>query len=530
MFTVMSGLTFGFTGSYIFSQTIFTYRTGVHSRAVGCMIMAMFLYIVVSPVNILEIAPLFFLGSTLIFIGWDLLFEWFIQIRDRVLLSEYATIWGTFIAIQVVGVDFGIVVGVLVAIVDNVVTTAQATTVKQTHKRSRAVWTPAEYKVLQDHGYHPKSPQIVSAEISGPVFFGSSLALFDTLVNILGVDDDMRMQSSSAQTIFDARTPHTSSALLMTPRTPGRSSKKTAPVALPPQFCVLDFSQVSSMDASAARTCFLQFALLCSKKGIVVCAACLTPRMQWMLRSHDVAYDETEEETMKAKIQAPHGPRRLRPHFGCERLLLFLTVHEALEFCEDALLHQMPVKRSSALALFAGPDELKFSSAIARFLDASQEHSQVLSRVDGLRYYEELEFKSGEKIFLKGSHPNAWYIVLQGQCASDVGNAKAIYRYRQQTVSGAGIVKVEQRSVGRGGPAVVATVWGPCNIFGYTDMFLERPRTFTAVAIQDGTRVARITKSHMKEMAQDTELSALFYQALLKASVLDLQNCTCDDV
>jgi SulP family sulfate permease len=27
---VMSGLTGGFTGSYIFSQTIFTYRTGCH--------------------------------------------------------------------------------------------------------------------------------------------------------------------------------------------------------------------------------------------------------------------------------------------------------------------------------------------------------------------------------------------------------------------------------------------------------------------------------------------------------------------
>jgi len=66
---VMSGLTFGYTGSYIFSQTIFTYRTGVHSRWIGVLIMIVFLYIVISPVNILEVAPLFFLGSTLIFIG-----------------------------------------------------------------------------------------------------------------------------------------------------------------------------------------------------------------------------------------------------------------------------------------------------------------------------------------------------------------------------------------------------------------------------------------------------------------------------
>ena len=71
---LMSGLTFGFTGSYIFSQTIFTYRTGVHSRWIGVFIVIMFAYIVASPVNILEVVPLFFLGSTLIFIGY-VLFE-----------------------------------------------------------------------------------------------------------------------------------------------------------------------------------------------------------------------------------------------------------------------------------------------------------------------------------------------------------------------------------------------------------------------------------------------------------------------
>jgi SulP family sulfate permease len=102
----MSGLTFGFTGSYIFSQTIFTYRTGVHDRIIGVMIMAVFLYIVVSPVNVLEISPLFFLGSTLIFIGYDLMFEWLWEVRHQVFLSEYFVVWLTFCAIHAVGIDF----------------------------------------------------------------------------------------------------------------------------------------------------------------------------------------------------------------------------------------------------------------------------------------------------------------------------------------------------------------------------------------------------------------------------------------
>lgn len=102
---VMSGLTFGFTGSYIFSQTIFTYRTGVHDRIIGVMIMAAFLYIVISPVNILQISPLFFLGSTLIFIGYDLMFEWLWEVRHQVFRSEYFIVWLTFTAIHVIGID-----------------------------------------------------------------------------------------------------------------------------------------------------------------------------------------------------------------------------------------------------------------------------------------------------------------------------------------------------------------------------------------------------------------------------------------
>jgi len=67
---LISGLCLGYTGSYIFSQSIFTYRTGVHSRWTGAIIVLVFAYVVASPVNILQVTPLFFLGSTLIFIGY----------------------------------------------------------------------------------------------------------------------------------------------------------------------------------------------------------------------------------------------------------------------------------------------------------------------------------------------------------------------------------------------------------------------------------------------------------------------------
>ena len=96
--SVASGLTIGFTGkllweqklmrgfmilashtsigSYIFSQTIFTCRSRTNSRWVGILVACSFLGVIVSTVNVLEVTPLFFLGSTLIFIGTDLLYEW----------------------------------------------------------------------------------------------------------------------------------------------------------------------------------------------------------------------------------------------------------------------------------------------------------------------------------------------------------------------------------------------------------------------------------------------------------------------
>lgn len=257
------------------------------------------------------------IGFGIPYVRYDLLYEWLVEIRPRVLLSEYGTIWGTFVAIQIVGVDFGIVLGVLVAILDNVVSTAQTTTVRRVQKRSRAVWTPSEYKVLHDHGYHVRSPKIVVLDIAGPVFFGSSLGLLDRMI------DEVGLSAGTDDSFSLIRSPHTSSFLLMSDKRPSIMRSPGKPLALhrPPQFVVIDLSLVSNMDASAARTCFLQFSTMCSKRGIVVCAACATPRMDWVFRSHSVTYSIEKEEEMKSRILTLSGSsRRHEPKYDCEKV------------------------------------------------------------------------------------------------------------------------------------------------------------------------------------------------------------------
>lgn len=243
----------------------------------------------------------------------------------QIFLSEYAIVWATFIAIQVVGIDVGIVLGVLVAIVNHVVATAQISGVHRVAKQSRAVWTPKDYKLLHAHGYHPLRPKIVTLEIVGTVFFGSSLQLLERISEEIGLNIQQEEFDQDAL----LKSPHRTSYQISTDIRDRRQSfreiqpAKATVLRCQPQFVVLDLTLVPNLDASASRGCFLQLAKACAKKNIIVCAAGATPRVEWMLRSHDVAYDMEEEARVEAKLQArADTPGRLREAVTCDRVLL----------------------------------------------------------------------------------------------------------------------------------------------------------------------------------------------------------------
>jgi CRP-like cAMP-binding protein/anti-anti-sigma regulatory factor len=546
---LMSGLTFGFTGSYIFSQTIFTYRTGVHSRWIGAMIMCVFLYIVVSPVNVLQIAPLFFFGSTLIFIGYDLLYEWLWEIRHQVFLTEYLIVLLTFVFIQIVGIDFGIVLGVLVAIIEHVVLTVQTSGVHRIQKRSRAVWTPGENKILHNYAYNYVWPKIVTLEINGTVFFGSSLLVLNQISQEIGLNTEgVEVESSTAGLVRSPHTPHAASFMLNLERrasavaTPAGQSSRPGGT---PKFVVLDLGRVTHMDVSATRGCFLQLVKMCANRGIIICASGFTPRVEWLFRTHEVSFRATEEEdTVKAQLQS-RGESALS-QVSLEHILLFVNLQEALEFCETSLLHKFDTREQTpSLARIQGPQEQSFSGIIAHVLGSSLVERDILKRIDGQRYYEEVELNSGELVFQKDTHSDAFYVVLKGKVANTV-SARAVYKQRQEIISGAG--PVQQPEVRRSYSdlrelsesdhgvddeerRIVATMWTVGGVFGYVDFFAERPRFFRAIAARDGTRVAKLTHSHLNlMMSEDPDLYALLQRALLHASVTDLVNCTCLDV
>jgi SulP family sulfate permease len=71
----VSGMLGGYTGSYIFSQTIFCMRAG-STRLTG-FIVAFFMFCVfVIPVSIMSYVPKFLFGAILTFIALELMIDW----------------------------------------------------------------------------------------------------------------------------------------------------------------------------------------------------------------------------------------------------------------------------------------------------------------------------------------------------------------------------------------------------------------------------------------------------------------------
>jgi MFS superfamily sulfate permease-like transporter/CRP-like cAMP-binding protein len=143
----VSGITGGFTGSYIFSQTVFTYRT-CRNRLVGVLVIISEATVVIVPASPLAFVPSFFFAAVLIFIAFDLMDEWIIQIRPKMLFQEYLVLLGSFVAINALGLEVGMLIGLLLAAFNFVLGYARSPAVRTINRRSLTVRAPSEQVAL----------------------------------------------------------------------------------------------------------------------------------------------------------------------------------------------------------------------------------------------------------------------------------------------------------------------------------------------------------------------------------------------
>ena len=173
-----SGMTGGFSGSYIFSQTIFSFRRGITSRWSGWVIVIAELFVILLPIPVTSYLPKAFFGSLLILIACELMMEWLIHSRSKMTDAEYSVCIITFLSIIFLGVEIGMLAGVLVAMFIFVCTYAYLMSEIEvsSSKSSTVVRTYEEQLVLINHRH-----QIVTVSLSGYIFFGSAVRILNAV-------------------------------------------------------------------------------------------------------------------------------------------------------------------------------------------------------------------------------------------------------------------------------------------------------------------------------------------------------------
>ncbi|GBG30337.1 Hypothetical Protein FCC1311_065562 [Hondaea fermentalgiana] len=175
---MISGIAGGYTGSYIFSQTIFTFRTGTNSRLVGIVVIISEAALFMAPINVMEIVPLFFFASTLIFIAFDLMMEWLIEVFPKISIREYAVLLSTFLVISATSdLILGIAIGIGLSIVNFIIAYSSVTHIQRTYRvRSNVVRDFESRRKLKQ-----LSPCVARLDLHGYLFFGSSMQVVKKL-------------------------------------------------------------------------------------------------------------------------------------------------------------------------------------------------------------------------------------------------------------------------------------------------------------------------------------------------------------
>lgn len=153
----------------------------------------------------------------------------------------------------------------------------------------------------------------------------------------------------------------------------------------------------------------MQLVRICAKRDVLVCACNASARVEWMLRSHDVAYNVDEEQRIKDQHLSACG------NLDAARLLLFVTIHEALEFCENALIQRMGLHSSHILGRFSSPvlaqSGSTLSSIFSRILGSSGFELETLNRLNQKQFHQEYSLQAGQDVFLTNTNSDAFYVV-----------------------------------------------------------------------------------------------------------------------
>ncbi|CAM9704722.1 unnamed protein product [Chrysoparadoxa australica] len=519
---MVSGASGGFTGSYIFSQTIFCLRGGVSTRTAGLASIALQGAIASANFSIISYVPKFFFGALLVVIATDLMSEWLIFVRERMMGMEYFTCLMTFFAVQLWGVEAGMGVGMLAAAAAFTASYSTVPSVLSLKVRDSTVVRTYEERLL----LRSQHSCVLVLSLQGYIFFGSAIKILEEVKKHIA----WRPEQASHQASFrhlselslgvgpspvfnrggapfprkgDAGAEEAPQEVMEAATGPsGRASFLGAP-GVYTRYLVLDFSNVSGVDATAVRVCFLMLKQVLKTSGVVPIFATMTPAIERLLsaqqvvvsgdqtfRTLDTALEWCEEELLKDALNS-QSPMTAPLHMHYAAAQKLRSRKRKLELQARHDVRQLGVlERSGSPAPQPDQSVLTLLEILEDYLGLK--HDAALKSLSGLmEFFREEVLEANHTLFTNKESSDKLYFVGKGsvELKSSTG------------------VRVQKVKIG--------------GCFGELGFFLDQPQMFSALTTEP-CHLFTITQTGLDQMkVSNPSLCAALQTSLLKSLCLE---------
>lgn len=299
---LVSGLLGGYTGSYIFSVTAFSKKTGLNTKRLGASLAGFELALFVLPVSLPSYLPRFLFAATLVFIALDLCMEWLFGVAFKMSAREYAMVWLTFLTITFTNNNLllGIAVGTFVSFACDYFAHARFTA----QEPSSLV---VEGNVVRLNGY-------LTAATLGAAFASLKHALTTTGGGGGGSSHHVDLLDENLE----------STRLLQSPPPPERTSSGNVLLVQGGgdlhSALIVDFANVGGMDSAQAATGLARLRRLAKAAGALLIFSGMSPQVASRLEQHgvlgrrrggggaeDAEHEEKADEVDEDEEEEDHG-------------------------------------------------------------------------------------------------------------------------------------------------------------------------------------------------------------------------------
>ncbi len=267
----VAGLGSSMAGNQALPSTLLVYKMGATYRLVGVFKALCCLGVLLSGPVFLPFLPKPILGSLLVYLGLNLLFQWLVESRTQFSAVDYATLWVTMIVINRFGFLEGILAGFVLVLLTFLYRYSSLAVVQDVAPAA-SVTATAPATVSATPLPDPTSLGILPIHLQGFLFFGNA--------NRLLIEVRNRTQGVEGQVgagVGSGVSSETASGTATAAIAPG-------PDLAPPtyRYLMLDFHQVCGLDASAVLS-FQRITQLAYQHNLQVLYTHVSPTMQAQL-------------------------------------------------------------------------------------------------------------------------------------------------------------------------------------------------------------------------------------------------------